>query len=61
MENTISQLEQILRDYTPLLTRIPEAEFSAKPLPQKWSRKEVLWTFGRLRSNQYTALHCSAI
>src|SRR3982751_3996446 len=42
MENTISQLEQILRDYSPLLTRISEAEFSAKPLPDKWSRKEVL-------------------
>ena len=42
MENTIRQLEQILRDYSPLLTRISEAEFSAKPLPYKWSRKEIL-------------------
>ena len=42
MENIINQLEQILGDYAPLLTQISEEEFAAKPLPDKWSKKEIL-------------------
>jgi len=42
MESTISQLEQILEKYSPGLSRIKEHEFTAKPLPHKWSKKEIL-------------------
>lgn len=42
MQNTISQLKQILDEYSPRLMQIPEAEFAAKPLPHKWSKKEIL-------------------
>ncbi len=42
MKQTIQQLELILIDYTPqLLQRDPE-NFSFKPLPEKWSSKELL-------------------
>lgn len=42
MQNIISQLEQTIAEYTPLLTQIPKAEFAAKPLPHKWSKQEIL-------------------
>ncbi|MEP7142882.1 MAG: DinB family protein [Ferruginibacter sp.] len=42
MQTIIDQLEQILKEYAPLFTEIPEAEFAAKPLPHKWSKKEIL-------------------
>lgn len=42
MQITIKQLEQILQEYSPLLSQIPESTFAAKPLPHKWSKKEIL-------------------
>ena len=42
MKNTIRELRQILVDYTAKISAIPEKEFAAKPLPHKWSKKEVL-------------------
>ena len=42
MKNTINQLELILGEYPALLTQISETEFAAKPLPHKWSKKEIL-------------------
>jgi DinB superfamily len=42
MKNAINQLEQILVEYPPLLTQISEAGLAAKPLPHKWSKKEIL-------------------
>ncbi|MEO7768100.1 MAG: DinB family protein [Ferruginibacter sp.] len=42
MQNTIHQLQQILLKYTPLLFQISEAEFSEKPFPLKWSKKEIV-------------------
>lgn len=42
MKQTIQELDQIVQQYSKKLSAIPEAEFSAKPLPQKWSKKEVL-------------------
>ncbi|MFZ6001145.1 MAG: DinB family protein [Bacteroidota bacterium] len=42
MEQTIKELEQILNDFAPKLRDIPDVQFSAKPQPNKWSKKEVI-------------------
>lgn len=42
MKQTIHELDEIVHEYFKKISAIPEAEFSAKPLPQKWSKKEVL-------------------
>jgi len=42
MKQTIQELDQIVQAYSKKIRAIPEAEFSAKPLPGKWSKKEVL-------------------
>ena len=42
MQETIKELHCIVRQYKEKISAIPDAEFSAKPLPNKWSRKEVL-------------------
>ena len=42
MKNTIQELQQIINDYAVKISAIPEKEFAAKPLPNKWSKKEVL-------------------
>lgn len=42
MKATIDELLSIVENYTMKITGIPESEFSAKPLPHKWSKKEVL-------------------
>lgn len=42
MQQTIHELRTIVNAYTEKASAIPEDEFSAKPLPNKWSKKEVL-------------------
>ena len=42
MEMTIKELQQIVDLYKKKIAAIPEAEFSAKPRADKWSKKEVL-------------------
>jgi hypothetical protein len=42
MEKTIQELRDILGEFTPQLKAIPDLEFSAKPQPNKWSKKEVI-------------------
>src|SRR5688500_5409793 len=42
MENVIRELREIISVYENKIKGIPEPEFSAKPLPAKWSKKEVL-------------------
>jgi hypothetical protein len=42
MHNTINELRQIVSEYATKIASISEQEFSAKPLPNKWSKKEVL-------------------
>ena len=42
MKKTTDELQAILDQYTLLLTAIPETDFSWKPAPGKWSKKEVL-------------------
>lgn len=42
MEKTIKELQQIIDTFSQKISAIPEAEFSAKYAPNKWSKKEVL-------------------
>ncbi|HET9486945.1 MAG TPA: DinB family protein [Chryseosolibacter sp.] len=42
MKNVIAELREIVNAYVTKIEAIPEAEFSAKPQPHKWSKKEVL-------------------
>src|ERR1700761_73585 len=43
MLNTITDhLGKILKDYSGRLAAVPEEVFTHKPLPEKWSRKEIL-------------------
>lgn len=42
MLQPISQLRSIITEYKPQLEHIDEAAFAAKPLPHKWSKKEIL-------------------
>lgn len=42
MQASIKELSQLLTDVAPRLSKIPEVEFSAKPLSHKWSKKEVI-------------------
>lgn len=42
MENSIAELERIIREYTPKLKQLNESDFFFKPSPVKWSGKEYL-------------------
>jgi hypothetical protein len=42
MTEAINQLQNIVTEYTGRLQSIPEDAFSLKPLPAKWSKKEIL-------------------
>ena len=42
MKNVIRELREIVHDWEAKTTAIPDQEFSAKPFPGKWSKKEVL-------------------
>ena len=42
MEHTIEELGLIVKDYAARISKISDSDFSAKPLPHKWSKKEVL-------------------
>ncbi len=42
MTTTASQLQTIIDRHRPALQQLPEQEFSYKPLPHKWSKKEIL-------------------
>lgn len=42
MHSTADELMTIVRDFASKINGMTEAEFSAKPLPKKWSKKEVL-------------------
>ncbi|HLZ16977.1 MAG TPA: DinB family protein [Cyclobacteriaceae bacterium] len=42
MKSTIAELNNIVFDFSEKISAIPDDEFSAKPLPSKWSKKEVL-------------------
>src|SRR5688572_18281082 len=42
MKNTVDDLRKIVNEFAVKISAISESDFSAKPLPNKWSRKEVL-------------------
>ena len=42
MEDTVTELREIIDAFSDKFRRIPKSEFVAKPLPHKWSRQEVL-------------------
>jgi hypothetical protein len=42
MKNTIKELDHIVDQFKEKFNSFSEAEFSEKPLPNKWSKKEVL-------------------
>jgi DinB superfamily len=42
MKEVVRELREIVEAFSKRIAEIPEAEFSAKPLPTKWSKKEVL-------------------
>ncbi len=42
MKNVTRELREIVNSFTAKTTAIPDQQFSAKPLPHKWSNKEVL-------------------
>jgi DinB superfamily len=42
MKSIIQELSEIISDFTIKLEDISEKEFSAKPLPDNWSKKEVI-------------------
>lgn len=42
MKNTVQELDQIVNQFKEKISAISNAEFSGKPLPNKWSKKEVL-------------------
>jgi hypothetical protein len=42
MRDTVKELRSIIKDFAGKIERITPAEFSAKPLPNKWSKQEVL-------------------
>jgi hypothetical protein len=42
MKHTIDELRRLVIEYSSKISDLPEPEFSAKPLPHKWSKKEVL-------------------
>lgn len=42
MQNTASELQSAIDEYLPILNKLNEEKASVKPLPNKWSKKEIL-------------------
>ena len=42
MKKVTEELQRIVAEYTTKISSLPEKEFAAKPLPNKWSKREVL-------------------
>jgi hypothetical protein len=42
MQHVIDDLKNLVTDFSARILQIPDPEFSAKSLPNKWSKKEVL-------------------
>lgn len=42
MKNIISELNGLVTEYVKKISAISDSDFSAKPLPNKWSKKEVV-------------------
>ncbi|MFN0275243.1 MAG: DinB family protein [Chitinophagales bacterium] len=42
MKGVIAELHQLLQTYVPVFSKISMMEFSDKPVPGKWSKKEIV-------------------
>jgi hypothetical protein len=42
MQATVKELDQIVNQFFTKISAIPDDDFSAKPIPGKWSKKEVV-------------------
>lgn len=42
VKHVAAELREIVTAYSTAFTGLPEADFSAKPLPEKWSKKEIV-------------------
>jgi len=42
MKSTVQELDQIVNQFSEKISAISDDEFALKPLPNKWSKKEVL-------------------
>src|SRR5436853_2775697 len=42
INNTINRIKYIINECPDMIKSIPDAEFSKKPAPEKWSKKELL-------------------
>ena len=42
LSTTISRLQYLCDAIPSIINQIPEQEFSSKPAPDKWSKKEIL-------------------
>src|SRR5215510_5570442 len=42
MNSTASKLEMLINDYVKQLNTVSEEQFSKKPSPTKWSKREIL-------------------
>jgi len=42
MEKVVQELRELMIDFSVRLAEIPDADFSAKPQPHKWSKKEIV-------------------
>lgn len=42
VKQTAQELRQIITHYSAAFTALPEEDFSAKPNPEKWSKKEIV-------------------
>lgn len=42
VKETAQELRQIITQFSAAFTALPEAEFSHKPAPEKWSKKEIV-------------------
>jgi len=42
MEKSIQELRELVADFSLRLSEMDDAEFSMKPLPHKWSKKEIV-------------------
>jgi hypothetical protein len=42
MEKVVQELRELVTEFSVRFTEIPDADFSAKPIPHQWSKKEIV-------------------